>query len=178
MDRDSRDVSRQCVSQNGVSKMQSPLTFISLWLSLRTEAEGGEIGGFQIRQLQQRIIRSVTYFTVSIFTFYEQASAAVSSLQIAGRSPPLSGQMSPRFWVRSALWVPPSPQVPECIICLPSPTPPSPPATAHTCHLLLHHLLLHWAIVVLFSQVASTMDRISSSTPSARTATLSQHWII
>lgn len=47
--------------------------FFFVWLSLRTEAEGGEIRGFQIRQLQHCIIRSgnisVYLSLLSSFTF-------------------------------------------------------------------------------------------------------------
>lgn len=70
-DSDSPDVSRQC--KNAVCKIKSPLTFLLAVLSLRTEAEGGEIRGFPIRQLQHCIRSgSISMFSVlpSSFTLF------------------------------------------------------------------------------------------------------------
>lgn len=59
MDSGSPDVSRRCISQNDGQKTKTTLTFfLLLWFSFRTEAEGGEIRGFQTKQLQHSISRS------------------------------------------------------------------------------------------------------------------------
>lgn len=116
----------------------------------------------------------------SLLNIFFVTAVDVVLLQTVGLFPPLCGPTSRHFWARWPRWAPPSLQIPECIIYLPSPTPRSPPHTARTClllHLLPHHLLL-WATVVRSSRAASTMDRINSSTPWGRTATSSQRWPI